>query len=169
MVAATAHLYYVLSRDSSLSVALWVWLSLSPTLVLNSRREDRPLSLRDYAGWSIWLVGMVIETVADYQKLTFRSDPANANRWIRSGLWGIVRHPNYLGEILLWAGLLISASSVFRRVDYLTALSPVLLALQLVHLSGIRILERRALRRWGEDPAYQHHLTSTYRLIPYVY
>lgn len=149
--------------------ALWVWVSLSPTIILNSRRENRPLSLRDYAGWGIWLVGMVVEAVADYQKLAFRAEPANANRWINSGLWGIVRHPNYLGEILLWAGLLVSASSVFRRVDYLAVLSPVLIALQLVHVSGIHILERRAMRRWGEDPAYLHHLRSTHRLIPYLY
>lgn len=149
--------------------ALWVWVSLSPTLILNSRRDNRPLCLRDYVGWSIWLVGMVVEGVADYQKLTFQADPANANRWINSGLWSMVRHPNYLGEILLWVGLLVSASSVFRPVDHLAVLSPVLIALQLIHVSGIRILERRALQRWGEDPAYQHHLRSTYRLLPYVY
>ena len=34
--------------------------------------------------------------------------------WISHGLWSIVRHPNYLGEILLWAGLFISASSTFK-------------------------------------------------------
>lgn len=157
------------SRDLFPFTALWVWLSLSPTLILNSRRDNRPLSLRDYVGWSIWLIGMVIEGVADYQKLVFQAEPASANRWINSGLWSVVRHPNYLGEILLWVGLLVSASSVFHHVDHLALLSPVLIVLQLVHVSGIRILERRALRRWGEDPAYQHHLRSTYRLLPYVY
>ena len=36
--------------------------------------------------------------------------------WISHGLWSIVRHPNYLGEILLWTGLFISASSTFKQV-----------------------------------------------------
>lgn len=34
--------------------------------------------------------------------------------WISHGLWSICRHPNYLGEILLWSGLFISASSSFQ-------------------------------------------------------
>ena len=38
------------------------------------------------------------------------------DKWISHGLWGIVRHPNYLGEILLWIGLFISATSTFTEV-----------------------------------------------------
>ena len=33
---------------------------------------------------------------------------------INHGLWSVSRHPNYLGEILLWTGLYISASSVLK-------------------------------------------------------
>ena len=35
-------------------------------------------------------------------------------KWISHGLWGVVRHPNYLGEMLLWVGLFLSASSSFK-------------------------------------------------------
>ena len=38
------------------------------------------------------------------------------DKWISHGLWSIVRHPNYLGEIILWTGLFISASSTFTEV-----------------------------------------------------
>lgn len=54
-----------------------MWLTLLPTLILNSKQEDTDISLRDYVGWILWLFGMVIEAVADYQKYTFRSNPAN--------------------------------------------------------------------------------------------
>lgn len=63
--------------SSKLYIGLWVWLTLLPTLILNSKQEDTDISLRDYVGWILWLFGMVIEAVADYQKYTFRSNPAN--------------------------------------------------------------------------------------------
>ncbi len=37
-----------------------------------------------------------------------------SNLWISHGLWSFCRHPNYLGEILLWFGLFIAASSSFK-------------------------------------------------------
>ena len=54
-----------------------MWLTALPTLILNSKTEDREIGTRDYIGWTMWLVGMLIEAVADYQKYTFRSNPAN--------------------------------------------------------------------------------------------
>ena len=54
-----------------------MWLTLLPTLILNSKTEDIDISVRDYAGWALWLIGVVIEAVADYQKYTFHSNQAN--------------------------------------------------------------------------------------------
>lgn len=48
-----------------------------PTLILNSKTEDRKIGRRDYIGWSMWLAGMLIEAIADYQKYNFRSNPTN--------------------------------------------------------------------------------------------
>ena len=45
------------------------------------------------------------------------------NTFISDGLWGISRHPNYFGEILLWCGVFIASSSglagmhIFNRLD----------------------------------------------------
>ncbi|CAI8034543.1 hypothetical protein GBAR_LOCUS19439 [Geodia barretti] len=148
---------------------VWVWLTALPTLILNSKTEDREIGTRDYIGWTMWLVGMLIEAVADYQKYTFRSNPANRDKWIDCGLWSIVRHPNYLGEILLWTGLFISASSTFRAADYLSSLSPIFVALLLTKISGIPILERQNLKRWRSDQGFMDYMQRTSRLLPYVY
>ena len=56
---------------------VWVWLTLLPTLIVNSKLTDKVLCTTDYIGWSVWLVGMIIECTADYQKYTFRNNPAN--------------------------------------------------------------------------------------------
>jgi len=57
---------------------LWVFLTILPTLILNNKKEDKPLTKRDYIGWGLWAVGFILETVADYQKSSFRSNPDNA-------------------------------------------------------------------------------------------
>lgn len=54
-----------------------MWLALLPTLIVNSKHVDRELCVSDYIGWSLWLVGMMLECVADYQKYVFRGKSAN--------------------------------------------------------------------------------------------
>ncbi len=60
-----------------LPTGLWVLMSLLPTLIVNSKREDTELCTRDYIGWGVWLAGMLMEVIADYQKYAFRSNPVN--------------------------------------------------------------------------------------------
>ena len=42
------------------------------------------------------------EVAADMQKTRFRKNPENKDKFISTGLWAKSRHPNYLGEIILW-------------------------------------------------------------------
>ena len=69
--------FYSLTCMIFLPAGLWVWLTLLPTLIVNSKREDKELCTRDYIGWGVWLAGMLVESIADYQKYAFRSNPAN--------------------------------------------------------------------------------------------
>ncbi len=57
---------------------VWVFLNMLPTLIVNSKEEDEPLGARDYAGWTLWTIGFLLEAVADLQKSTFRANPDNA-------------------------------------------------------------------------------------------
>lgn len=59
-------------------LAVWVFVTLLPTLILNSERRDEPLGPRDYIGWGIWGLGFATEAIADQQKWNFKSDPDNA-------------------------------------------------------------------------------------------
>ena len=58
--------------------ALWVFITLLPTLILNSKKQDKELCTRDYLGWALWIVGFLFEVIADYQKSVFRNNPDNA-------------------------------------------------------------------------------------------
>lgn len=150
--------------------ALRIQVTLFPTLLLNtSGRADVPLGVRDLAGWALWLLGFTMELVADHQKATFHADARNKGRFITTGLWSVSRHPNYFGEILLWLGLYLSASSVFLRTEYLCVLCPVADLLLITRVTGVPRLEQAAFRRWGHDPAYHEYLRSTALLVPYLW
>lgn len=58
--------------------AMWVFMTLLPTLMLNSEKQDVPLGTRDYIGWILWGFGFATEAIADQQKWLFKSDPNNA-------------------------------------------------------------------------------------------
>lgn len=149
--------------------AVWVFITLLPTLILNAKQHDEELSTRDYIGWGIWGLGFFFEALSDYQKSEFRADPDNAGKFITSGLWSLSRHPNYFGEILVWAGLFISASSVMRGSDYISLISPIFVTFLLTKVSGVPLLERSAMKRWGTDPLYQEYVRKTPVLIPFLY
>ncbi len=64
-------------RDFLLSIGIWVIITLLPTLYLNQKLTDKPLTKTDFLGWSIWLFGFLFEVLADKQKMTFKNNPNN--------------------------------------------------------------------------------------------
>ena len=50
-------------------------------------------------------VGVLLEAFADEQMRAFRAANTDPDRVMDEGLWGWSRHPNYLGEILVWVGV----------------------------------------------------------------
>lgn len=149
--------------------AVWIWVTLLPTMILNSTERDQKLNWKDYLGWAIWGAGFLIEATADYQKSQFKSDPANKGKWIASGLWSLCRYPNYLGEIMLWSGLFLPAASVMSGMQFCSVISPMFVTFLLTRVSGIPLQERQAIKRWGGLAAYQQHRQNTALLIPYIW
>ena len=51
-------------------------------------RDDAPgFGLWAIAGTAIWLVGLLLEAVADAQKSAFKATPENRERFTTDGLW----------------------------------------------------------------------------------
>ena len=136
-------------------------------LVINSQAGSAPeMGARDVVGLSIWLLGFGVEVIADNQKSAFNKDPDNQGKWIDSGLWSYSRHPNYLGEILLWTGIACFGVPCFTGLERVAWISPVFVFLLLTKLSGIPILDKRALEKWGDDEEYQTYRENTPALLP---
>jgi steroid 5-alpha reductase family enzyme len=146
---------------------LWVFLTMIVVIVINSQNGSSPtLGIWDGIGMAVWILGFTIEVLADNQKTAFNAVSENKGKWIDSGLWSISRHPNYLGEILLWTGIAIFGISCLTGLELLTWISPVFIYLLLTKVSGIPILDRRALEKWGDDPEYQKYRARTSLLLP---
>lgn len=145
---------------------LWVFLTLLAALVMLAAPDVRPLGVFDAVGLAVWCAGFAMEVVADRQKRAFRADPANRDRWIDAGLWAWSRHPNYAGEILLWKGVWIAALGALDASAALAVLSPLFVFVLLRFGSGVPILEERADKRWGGQPAYESYKARTPLLWP---
>jgi len=146
--------------------ALWVTLTLSAAMVIITSGTRRPLGWVAAVGLIVWLLGFGLEAVADAQKSRFRANPNNKGRFIDSGLWAWSRHPNYMGEILLWVGVLIIALPVLRGWQWIALISPVFVAVLLTRVSGVPLLEKRADEKWGGQKAYEAYKARTPVLIP---
>ena len=146
---------------------LWVFLTMIVVIVINSQAGSASaLGIWDGIGLSIWILGFGIEAIADNQKTVFNKESNNQGKWIDSGLWSYSRHPNYLGEILLWIGIAFFGISCFTGLERVAWISPIFIYLLLTKLSGIPILDKRALEKWGDDPEYQKYRANTPALIP---
>ena len=146
---------------------LWVFLTMIVVIVINSQADSAPeLGIWDAIGLLMWLLGFSIEVIADNQKSAFNANSENQGKWIDSGLWSYSRHPNYLGEIMLWTGIACFGISCFSGMERLAWISPIFIYLLLTKISGVPILDRRGLEKWGDQPEYHKYREETPTLLP---
>jgi len=145
---------------------LWVFVTLAPALAAMTANRHLPLDGFAAAGLAVWITGFMLEIVADEQKRRFRSHPDNAGRFIETGLWSWSQHPNYFGEIVLWCGVAIISLPVLSGWQWLTLGSPLFVYVLLTRISGVRMLDAQAERRWGDDPQYLAYRRRTSTLVP---
>lgn len=144
----------------------WVVMTSCAAVTAVLSLEQPPLGPVYVVGAAMWVAGFAIEVIADRQKSRFREDPANAGQFINVGLWARSRHPNYFGEILLWAGIATMATPYLSGSQWIVLLSPFFVYALLTRISGIPTLAKRGQQLWGDDPSYQAYLSNTPRLFP---
>jgi steroid 5-alpha reductase family enzyme len=146
-------------------LSVWV-ISLAALLAFGEVRAE--IGLLAWLGVACWLIGLSLEATADIQKFGFTSNPTNKGKWIQNGVWRYSRHPNYMGEMLVWIGVFMYASTVLSPLGTLIAvISPLFIISLLLFVSGVPILEKSADKRWGSDPKYREYKARTSILIPW--
>ena len=109
-------------------------------------------------GGIIMAAGTVLELIADREMKRYKADPARSP-CICSGVWKYSRHPNYLGEILVWIGLFVAGLQNF----HLWSLPGVLLIIILFISTSIPMMEKHLLAR---TPSYRDYQRNVSMLLP---
>ena len=89
---------------------------LAIPIFLMSVSPSTQLSTLEIIGFTIFVLSIVFETVADYQKLKFLRKMKRQNKKnmvCDIGLWKYTRHPNYFAEWMVWNGLIIASIPSF--------------------------------------------------------
>jgi len=147
--------------------ALWVFLTTVNAITLIALNPLEPIGIFLIMGALLWLLGFGFEVIADRQKKHFSEQPKNEGRFITQGLWSVSRHPNYFGEIILWAGIAIISLPFLSGWQFVTLVSPVFVFLLLTRISGLPFLEDKAEKKWGEDKDYIEYKKRTPILVPF--
>lgn len=119
-----------------------------------------------YIGAILMLLGFLLETVADQQKKAAKA--INPHRFVDTGLYRFVRCPNYLGELILWTGVLVSGFGSLTGFGQWALAIIGFLGIVYVMFSGARRLELRQSRTYGTDPEYQKYSTTVPIILPFV-
>lgn len=147
-----------------ISAALLYVCETSPVIfrISNGKGTDAFLIV----GLVISAAGLVIETCADLQKNAAKK--VNPRRFVDTGLYRIVRCPNYFGEMLFWTGVFVGGIPALHGVLQWIAALVGYLGIIYVMFGGARRLEIRQNRTYGDDPEYQKYVKTTPIMIPFI-
>lgn len=151
-------------------VGIWVSASLLYVLqtspVLFRLADARGTDVLCIVGLVVSAAGLVLETTADLQKN--HAKKANPKRFVDTGLFRLVRCPNYFGEMVFWTGVFVSGLTVYANATQWICAILGYLGIIYVMFGGARRLEIRQDKNYGDDPEYQRYKSTTPIMIPFV-
>ena len=151
---------------------------LAIPIFLISVSPSTQLSALEIIGFTIFILSIVFETVADYQKLKFLKEMKRQNKKnmvCDIGLWKYTRHPNYFAEWMVWNGLIIASIPSYISLFALEALwlwiligvallyTSRIMYVTLVYLTGAIPSEYYSAQK---RPAYKAYQQSTNIFFP---
>ena len=154
-----------------IKVALWIQCSLLHTFhamalyFVAGKAVITPMVL---AGVAIMLAGVVIEGVADHQKQ--QSKAVSPGAFIATGLWARWRHPNFMGEILFHAGIIVAGIAASSSWNDMLVVSIAPLYIVLLMISEAQKYDAMHAEKYGESETYgaeyQKYRANSGSLVP---
>jgi len=144
------------------AIFLWV-ISLALQIGQIASTPDQ-LTGFDFLGLALWLLGFFFESVSDFQLARFKADPNNKGKVMNQGLWAYSRHPNYFGESLIWWGIFLITLATPN--SWWTVISPVVITVVLLKMTGIPLTEKSISDRRPEYKDYIKHTNAFFPWFP---
>lgn len=118
------------------------------------------LGVFDYLGIGFWVVGIVFETLGDFQLARFKADSSNQGKVMDKGVWRYTRHPNYFGDFMVWWGFYFFALSAG---GWWAIFGPLLMSVLLMRVSGAALLEKKL---GNTREGYEEYIRTTNGFFP---
>ena len=164
------------AKKKPLPVVIVVWLfcallyvgQVSPVaFYLSNKAAGAPVNeVWPWIGAVLMAVGVLLEAVADAQKKAAKK--VNPKRFVDTGVYRLVRCPNYLGELVIWTGAFIVCFGACCAWWQWLIAAIGYAGIVYVMFSGARRLEIRQDLVYGSDPEYQAYIKKTPILLPFV-
>lgn len=151
-------------------IAMWIscpllyFAQISPVVFRLENKADS--TIVSYIGVFVMALGIIVESVADAEKS--KAKKINPKRFCDTGLYKLVRCPNYLGEVLFWTGVFVTGiDSMNSALQWIFALLGYVCIVYIM-FGGARRLEIRQDKYYGGDSEYIEYTKKTPILLPFV-
>ncbi|HEX8713258.1 MAG TPA: DUF1295 domain-containing protein [Terracidiphilus sp.] len=148
-----------ISWNEAFTIAPWVF-CIFVVLSLAGGTNSTGLGIAGVDGIALFVLGSWMNSYAEYQRHVWKQCPDRRERLFTRGLFRMVRHPNYLGDLISFSGLCLIAGRWF------TAFIPVLMLCGFVFVN-VPVLDAHLREHYGAE--FDEYARRTRKLIPFVY
>ncbi len=147
-----------------------------PIFIVASNTSET-FNIIELIGAFIWMGSLIMESIADVQKLRFlrkMKKDGKRNQVCNTGLWKYTRHPNYFSEWMVWNGLIIMAIPSWLALETAGEIQWYLLGIGLLYAS--RMMYTTLVYTTGavpsehfsvqKRPGYKEYQKTTNRFFP---
>ncbi len=125
-----------------------------------------PGAVLSYIGIVVMAIGLGLEAAADFQKSRFKQ--TQPKDYCSTGLYTIVRCPNYLGEIIFWTGNLVAGAWALNTWWAWLMVLTGYVCIVLIMMGSTKRLEQKQDERYGEREDYKTYFRTVPVLFPFI-
>lgn len=139
-----------------MNIMPWIF----PYVAFIGGNQNSPLGAMDFIGGSLFLLGSFLNTKSEYSRHIWKKNIENKGRIYTQGLFKYARNINYLGDIILFTGLVVIASNLKLLVI------PISMGLFFI---GYLIPSKEKYLKQRYGAAFDEYARITKTLIPIIY